>query len=277
MRPEKAYKNLEFLNSSEARAIRILCEYEEPKRRFEQQNVDDTIVFFGSARSKPMDVVEGEIADLQRNLAREDSTEQKTKWEAALKKAQASKKLAVYYEKTRELARRLTEWDMKRNAKKRYYICTGGGPGMMEAANRGAAEVTGGRSVGLAISLPFEESVNKYVTPDLGFEFHYFFTRKYWFLYLCKAMVISPGGFGTLDELFEALTLRQTQKINKPMPTVLFGTEYWNDIMNIPKMVEWGTISEKDLDMFIVTDEVEEAFEYLVREIEALEASESAE
>ncbi len=277
MRPEKAYKNLEFLNSSGARAIRILCEYEEPKRRFEQQNVDDTIVFFGSARSKPMDVVEGEIADLQRNLAREDSTEQKATWEAALKKAQAAKKLAVYYEKTRELARRLTEWDMNRNAKKRYYICTGNRPGMMEAANRGASEVTGGRSVGLAISLPFEESVNKYVTPDLGFEFHYFFTRKYWFLYLCKAMVISPGGFGTLDELFEALTLRQTQKINKPMPTVLFGTEYWNDIMNIPKMVEWGTISEKDLDMFIVTDEVEEAFEYLVREIEALEASESAE
>ena len=274
MRPEKAYKNLDFLHSSEARAIRILCEYEEPKRRFAEQNVDDTIVFFGSARSKPLDVVDGQIADLKRNLAREDSTEQKGAWEAELKKAQASRRLAEYYEKTRELARRLTEWDMTRNAKKRYYICTGGGPGMMEAANRGAAEVTGGRSVGLAISLPFEESVNKYVTQDLGFEFHYFFTRKYWFMYLCKAMVISPGGFGTLDELFEALTLRQTQKINKPMPTILFGSEYWNDIMNIPKMVEWGTISEKDLEMFIVTDSVEEAFQYLVEELETLEKGE---
>ena len=274
MRPEKAYKNLDFLNSSEARAIRILCEYEEPKRRFADQNVDDTIVFFGSARSKPLDVVEGQIADLKRNLAREDSSEQKSVWESELKKAEASKRLAEYYEKTRELARRLTEWDMNRNAKKRYYICTGGGPGMMEAANRGAAEVTGGRSVGLAISLPFEESVNKYVTPDLGFEFHYFFTRKYWFMYLCKAMVISPGGFGTLDELFEALTLRQTQKINKPMPTILFGSKYWNDVMNIPKMVEWGTISEKDLEMFIVTDDVEEAFQYLVTELKSLEQDE---
>lgn len=277
MRPEKAYKNMDFLNSPEARAVRILCEYEEPKRRFEAQKVDDTIVFFGSARSKPLDVVEGEIADLERNLAREGSSEQKAKWEAALKKAQSAKRLAEYYEKTRELARRMTEWDMNRKGKKRYYISTGGGPGMMEAANRGASEVTGGRSVGLAISLPFEESVNQYVTPELAFEFHYFFTRKYWFMYLCKAMVIAPGGFGTLDELFEALTLRQTQKINKPMPTVLFGSGYWNDIMNIPKMVEWGTISEKDLDMFIVTDSVEDAFDYLVREIEAIEVAEEAE
>jgi hypothetical protein len=275
-KPEKAYKNLDFLNSSEARAIRILCEYEEPKRRFDAQSVTDTIVFFGSARSKPMDVVDGEIADLERNLARENADEQKEKWEAALKKAQIAKRLAVYYEKTRELARRMTEWDMNRQGKKRYYIATGGGPGMMEAANRGASEVTGGRSVGLAISLPFEESINPYVTKELGFEFHYFFTRKYWFMYLCKAMVIAPGGFGTLDEFFEALTLRQTQKINKPMPTVLFGTGYWNDIFNPQKMVEWGTISEKDLDMFIIIDDIEEAFQYLVSEIEKIEASEAS-
>ena len=274
MRPEKAYKNLEFLNSPEARAIRILCEYEEPRRRFDMQQVQDTIVVFGSARSKPLDVIDGQIADLERNLARDDAEESRAEWEVELARVKASRRLAEYYEGTRELSRRLTEWDMNRKGLKRYYISTGGGPGMMEAANRGASEVVGGRSVGLAISLPFEESVNEYVPPELAFEFHYFFTRKYWFLYLCKAMVITPGGFGTLDELFETLTLRQTGKIKKPIPTVLYGAQYWNDIMNIEKMVEWGTISPKDLDMFVITDSVDEAFEYITTAIEAEEQEE---
>lgn len=275
MRPEKAYKNMDFLNSPEARAIRILCEYEEPRRRFDMQQVQDTIVVFGSARSKPLDVIDGHIADLERNLARDDAEESRAQWEAELARAKASRRLAEYYEGTRELSRRLTEWDMNRKGQKRYYISTGGGPGMMEAANRGASEVVGGRSVGLAISLPFEESVNPYVPPELAFEFHYFFTRKYWFLYLCKAMVITPGGFGTLDELFETLTLRQTGKIKKPIPTVLYGAQYWNDIMNIEKMVEWGTISPKDLDMFVITDSVDEAFEYITKALEADEQEES--
>lgn len=269
---EKAYKNLDFLNSSEARAIRILCEYEEPKKRFADQNVTDTIVFFGSARAKPLDVVEDEIANLKRDLARSNTLNHKKTLEKALAKAEQARGLAEYYEKTRELARRLTEWDMKRMAERRYYICTGGGPGMMEAANRGASEVPGGRSIGLAISLPFEETLNPYVSPELGFEFHYFFTRKYWFLYLCQAMVITPGGFGTMDELFETLTLRQTQKIKKPLPTVLFGAKYWNSIMNIDQMAEWGTISLDDLNLFFITDDVEEAFQYIVEGIEAREA-----
>jgi uncharacterized protein (TIGR00730 family) len=274
MRPEKAYKNLDFLNSPEARAIRILCEYEEPLRRFNQQKVEDTIVIFGSARSRPVVEVQANIERIQGELANSvtgsEATHQLTK---DLAKAKSVLRLSEYYEKTRELSRLLTEWDMNRPGEQRYFISTGGGPGMMEAANRGAADVPNGRSVGLAISLPFEESVNQYVTPELGFEFHYFFTRKYWFLYLCKAMVITPGGFGTLDELFETLTLRQTGKITKPMPTVLFGAEYWNDVMNIPKMVEWGTISEADLDMFIVTDDIEEAFNYIVNALEEQEAS----
>lgn len=265
---EKAYKNLDFLNSREARAIRILCEYEEPRKRFREQNITDTIVFFGSARAKSLDVVEDEIANLSRELARNNNAEQKATLEQSLAKAKASRRLADYYEKTRELARRLTEWDMNRMAEHRYYICTGGGPGMMEAANRGASEVSGGRSIGLAISLPFEESLNPYVSPELGFEFHYFFTRKYWFLYLCKAMVICPGGFGTMDELFESLTLRQTQKIKGPLPTVLFGAEYWNDIMNIDKMAEWGTISLKDLSLYSITDSIDEAFDFIVSNIE---------
>ena len=139
---------------------------------------------------------------------------------------------------------------------------------MMEAANRGASEVSGGRSIGLAISLPFEETLNPYVSPELGFEFHYFFTRKYWFLYMCKAMVICPGGFGTMDELFESLTLRQTQKIKTPLPTVLFGTEYWGEIMDIDKMAEWGTISPQDLSLYFMTDSIDEAFDFLVSHIE---------
>lgn len=269
--PPKAYKNAEFLNSPEARAIRILCEYEEPRKRFAQHHVEDTIVIFGSARSKPLDVVQNEIATIERDLARDNTPEYHAVLQQALAKAKSAERLAVYYEKTRELAKKLTEWDMNRKGKKRYYISTGGGPGMMEAANRGASEVVGGESVGLAISLPHENNLNPYVTPSLGFEFHYFFTRKYWFMYLCKAMVITPGGFGTLDELFEVLTLRQTKKITRNIPTVLFGTAYWNDVMNIPKMVEWGTIAPSDLEMFIVTDDVDDAFNYLVAGIESHE------
>jgi hypothetical protein len=143
---------------------------------------------------------------------------------------------------------------------------------MMEAANRGASEVEGGKSIGLGISLPFEEGVNQYVTPELAFEFHYFFTRKYWFAYLAKAMAVFPGGFGTMDELFEVLTLRQTGKIKKPMPTVLFGTGYWNSVFNIQAMVEWGTISEKDLSLYHVTDSVDDAFDFLTRALEQNEA-----
>ena len=266
MRPNKSYKNLDFLNSPEARAIRILCEYEEPKRRFEEQGVTDTIVFFGSARAKSAVDVRGDIAHLNRELARTDINNG-DELKAELEKAQRSLKLAEYYDKTRELARRLTEWDMARMGTRRYYICTGGGPGIMEAANRGAADVQGGRSVGLGISLPFEEDLNPYITPELGFEFHYFFTRKYWFLYLCKAMVICPGGFGTLDELFETLTLRQTGKITKNIPTVLFGTDFWDKVINMDSMLDWTTISPKDLDLFLKTDSIDEAFEYLTSQI----------
>ena len=262
-KPLKAYKNMEFLNSNSARAIRILCEYEEPLHRFEKHNVTDTIVFFGSARAKPMDFINNQRAHIQRELNRTTGDIQKG-LQNQLEKLKKSERLAEHYEKTRELSRRLTEWDMNRASERRYFVATGGGPGIMEAANRGASEVVGGKSVGLGISLPFEEGLNQYVTPELGFEFHYFFTRKYWFLYLCKAMVICPGGFGTMDELFETLTLRQTQKIKKPMPTVLFGTDYWNAVFNLQAMVEWGTISPGDVNLMTITDSIDEAFETIV-------------
>jgi uncharacterized protein (TIGR00730 family) len=266
---KKAYNNHEFLNGMEARSIRILCEYEEPKARFLKHGVQDTIVFFGSARARPQEDANHQLAHVRRELARATVEAEVEHWTKMLQKAEASMRLAKYYDNARELAFRLTEWDMQRMGKRRYYISTGAGPGIMEAANRGAADVEGGKSVGLGISLPFEASLNSYVTPELAFEFHYFFTRKYWFLYLCKAMAVFPGGFGTMDELFETLTLRQTQKITKHIPTVLFGRPYWEAVMTPQAMVEWGTISAEDLDLMFITDSVDEAFEFLINGIEA--------
>jgi len=273
--PEKAYKNLDFLNSPDARPIRILCEYEEPRQRFREQRVTDTIVFFGSARANPQAEVADQVAHLEREVGRCADGDELDALNARLRVAQGRLKLSRFYDETRELARRLTDWDMGRKGERRYYVSTGGGPGIMEAANRGAADVTGGRSVGLGISLPFEEKVNKYVSPELAFEFHYFFTRKYWFLYLAKAMVLMPGGFGTMDELFECLTLRQTGKIKKPMPTVLYGGDYWDEVMDIEAMLRWGTISEKDLKLFHRSNTVDDAFSFLVHAIEEIEADEA--
>lgn len=259
--PTKAYKNLTFLNSPAARHIRILCEYEEPRDRFHHHNVRDTIVVFGSARIKPPDVAAQLLAEAE---AGGDA--------AAIKRARQAVRLARYYADTRELARRLTEWSLNRpHHHRRLLIATGGGPGIMEAANRGAADVPGGRSVGLGISLPFEEKVNRWVDPDLAFEFHYFFMRKYWFTYLAKAMVVMPGGYGTLDEMCEILTLRQTRKITKPLPMVLFGSEYWNDVINIEKLIEWGTISENDRELLHHTDSVDDAFHFLTTALDSTE------
>jgi uncharacterized protein (TIGR00730 family) len=273
--PDKAYKNLNFLNSPAARTIRILSEYEEPRQRFADQNVKDTIVFFGSARAKPPEVVQEAIDAAQRELDRAKGDAEHARLTKLVAQHQRGLHMARYYAETRELARRVTEWDIQRSKDRRYYVATGGGPGIMEAANRGAADVEGGRSVGLGISLPFEEGVNQYVPEELAFEFHYFFTRKYWFLYLAKAMVLCPGGFGTMDEFFESLTLRQTAKIKKPMPTVLFGVEYWDKVLDVETMVEWGTISPEDVNLFHRSDTVDDAFDYLVAELETHEQDEA--
>jgi hypothetical protein len=255
---DKAYKNLDFLNSPAARLIRINCEYEEPRMRFEREGVENTIVMFGSARTLPREVAEVRLAQAQAELAADpDNQTLKDELVVAENKHRASR----YYEDARLMARRLTLWGQEQGSE--YLICTGGGPGIMEAGNRGASDVDGGRSVGLGISLPFEERLNQYVTSELGFVFHYFFTRKYWFAYLAKAMLVFPGGFGTLDELAEVLTLRQTGKIKKDIPIVLFGKEYWNDVLNVDAMVKWGTISPKDLNLFHFTDDVDDAIQYL--------------
>ena len=241
---EKAYGNQRFLNSPDARPLRIMAEYMEPAARFRRYKVDDTIVFFGSARTPSQESVDqGEVKD------------------------EKKKAMARYYEASRELARLLTEWSKNLDDDdRRFVICSGGGPGIMEAANRGASEAKG-INVGLNISIPHEPSGNPHATRELTFEFHYFFMRKFWFAYLAKAVVVFPGGFGTLDEFFELLTLIQTGKITKRLPIVLFGMDYWRKVVNFEALVEFGTISAKDLDLFFKTDSVEEAFDYITKEL----------
>ena len=260
--PQKAYKNLDFLNSPAARQIRILCEIEETKQRFKKQNIEDTIVMFGSARTLPEADANRNLEKIQQALSgKKIYTEEES---AALAKARADCRNAPYYEAARKLAGSLTKWSMSLpDKKRRFIVCSGGGPGIMEAANRGAREV-GGASIGLGISLPFEQSLNKYITKDLQFEFHYFFIRKYWFIYLAKALVAFPGGFGTMDELFESLTLIQTHKLEKKLPIVLYGSEFWNRILNFEVFLEYGVISPRDIELFKIVDTVEDAHDYIV-------------
>ncbi|MCZ6634374.1 MAG: LOG family protein [bacterium] len=261
--PDKAYNNLQFLNSSDARTIRILAEYLEPLRRFRQQGVRDTVVFFGSARIQSAEAAAKRLREVQEKV-----DVGKASFDQELALAESGVKLARYYEDTVELARLMTAWSMGLKGKRRFMVCSGGGPGIMEAANRGASEA-GGKSVGLNISLPFEQSPNPYISRELNFEFHYFFMRKFWFVYLAKAVVIFPGGFGTLDELMEVLTLIQTRKMSKKkVPMVIYGSEYWNDVLNFAGMARWGMIHKEDLELFQFMDSPQEAFAYLSTELE---------
>lgn len=222
-----AYKNLEFLESPDGRGIRILSEYLHPLSHFRDEQIQDTIVFFGSAR------------------------------------IQEQGPLSRYYQEARDLAKRVTEWSENlREHKRRFVVCTGGGPGIMEAANRGATEA-GSKTIGLNIGLPFEQFPNPYITPGLSFEFHYFFMRKFWLAYPARALVVFPGGFGTLDEMFELLTLMQTQKIENKVVLVLYGTEYWRKVINFDALVEYGTISPEDLNLFHDADDPDTALRIL--------------
>ncbi len=254
-RPTHAYASRSFLNSKEARALRILAEYLEPKARFERLHVDDTIVFMGSARTLSREAAEAALA--QADAGRGD-----------VEQARMNVRMSAYYEAARELAFRLTQWskDLDPQGERRFVVCTGGGPGIMEAANRGAAEARG-MNVGLTISLPTEEFDNRYVTRELAFHFHYFFMRKFWFAYLAKAVIVFPGGYGTLDELFELLTLVQTRKLTKPMPIVLFGTEYWRGVVDFDALVRHGMIGAADVDLVYRTNSVDEAYDWIVRQL----------
>jgi uncharacterized protein (TIGR00730 family) len=237
-----AYENPAFLNSPDGRIIRILSEFSEPLARFRREHIQDTVVFFGSARFHPLD-------------------------DAALPEQPASSDTAVemarYYEDARQLAFLLTQWARSLKSRRhRFVVTSGGGPGIMEAANRGAYDA-GGKSIGLNIRLPFEQAPNRYITPALNFEFHYFFMRKYWFAYLAKALVIFPGGFGTLDEMFEILTLCQTNKLAKKIGIVIYGSSYWNEVLNLEVLVDKGAISPQDRELFQFADTPEQAFTLL--------------
>ncbi len=253
-----AYHDLEFLESTDARPIRILAEYLEPLRRFRMHNIQDTVVFFGSARTVSRQFAEDAVAQLDT-----DGSRAAADYEAALKRAKKALDWSRYYEDARQLAHMLTEWSLSlEEPRRRFVVCSGGGPGIMEAANRGAHEA-GGKTVGLNIRLPFEQGPNRYISEGLHFEFHYFFMRKFWFAYLAKALVIFPGGFGTLDEMFEILTLSQTRKLSKKLCVLLYGSHYWKDVFDLQPLLEWGAISEADLDLLCHVDTPAEAFKQL--------------
>jgi uncharacterized protein (TIGR00730 family) len=265
---EKAYKNLDFINSRDARVIRILAELLEPMQRFQKYKINDTIVFFGSARTKPPSEARRYLEQIKERMASGDCQDKK-QLEEELEVAKNQVFLSRYYQDAIELAKRLTSWSKSLNSNSRFIVCSGGGLGIMEAANRGAKEA-GGKSIGLNISIPMEQYPNQYITPELNFEFHYFFMRKYWFVYLAKGLVIFPGGFGTLDELFEVLTLLQTKKLEKQLPIIIYGSEYWNQVINFEVMLKYGTISKSDLNLMKFCDTVEEAFSYLTKELTRL-------
>jgi hypothetical protein len=269
-----AYENPPFVNSPDGRPFRIMAEYFEPLARFRREHIRDTVVFFGSARFNALDEASHELELLENTGSTQAAPESEQPArlphvdgeppsELSLRRAKAAVEMAHYYEDARRLAYLLTEWSRSLKSRRhRFVVTSGGGPGIMEAANRGAYEA-GGKTIGLNIRLPFEQYPNRYITPALNFEFHYFFMRKYWFAYLAKALVVFPGGFGTLDEMFEILTLAQTQKLAKKITVVLYSSAYWNKIIDFDALVDAGAISPRDRDLYQFADTPEQAFQLL--------------
>ncbi|MFL6212718.1 MAG: LOG family protein [Blastocatellia bacterium] len=265
--PPLPYLNPDFLKSADARILRILSEYLEPAARMRRYRIRDTIVFFGSARSVAPEVAAARLDALNERIA--EAGAMTPTLEAERSRAEYAVRLARYYADAVELARRVTEWSKGLTGQHHFIICSGGSGGMMEAANRGAS-LARGKTIGLNIELPFEQTVNPYVSRDLIFNFHYFFMRKFWFVYPAKALVVFPGGFGTMDEMFEVLTLIQTKKPGKTMPVILFGKTFWEEVVNFEALVRWGVVSPHDLDIFHITDSVDDAFAYLTSQLEEM-------
>ena len=273
-----SYQNPAFINSPDGRLVRILSEYSEPLARFRRERIQDTIVFFGSARFRNHEDASQELELLDKpgsatpapdeeQPATHEEIAQGTATDLQRRRAEAGVEMARYYEDARQLASMVTKWTQTLKGRRhRFVVTSGGGPGIMEAANRGAYEA-GGKTIGLNIRLPFEQAPNPYITPSLNFEFHYFFMRKYWFAYLAKALVVFPGGFGTLDEMFEVLTLVQTEKLAKKISIVVYGSAYWNSILNLDVLVDKGAISAKDRALFQMADTPQEAFEILKNDL----------
>ena len=251
------YSDEQFYKSSNARSIRILSEYLGPKQRFQRNHIEDTIVFFGSARILSKEKAKKNIEKASKKISMQEKN-----------RLHHDELMSTFYDDARSLAQKLTHWSKKqKNSKHRYIITSGGGPGIMEAASRGASEAKG-LSIGLNITIPHEQSGNKWLTPDLNMEFHYFFMRKFWFIYKTKGIVVMPGGFGTLDELFDILTLLQCKKITRKIPIILIGSEYWDGLINWDRMIKHKTISRSDLKLFVTLDSVDKTFDYLVKNMQ---------
>ena len=265
---KKAYDNKVFIHSLSGRPLRIMAEYLEPEQRLAEGNIDKAIIFFGSARAMPKDNYEDRISNIKSRLEAVPEKE-KPALEEELRKIENTKFTTDYYEDTLNLAKMIGTWSLSLPPEDQFFICTGGGPGLMEAANRGAY-LAGTRSLGFNISLPFEQAPNPYISPELNFEFHYFFMRKLWFAHLAEALVVCPGGFGTMDEMWELLTLIQTGKHSDKIPVVLYNSKFWKTLINFDFLVECGMISESDLDLFTFADTPEEAFEYLKTNLSAI-------
>ncbi len=264
----KAYDNRDFIHSRAGREIRLLAEYEYPRQHFEKNGINKTIIFFGSARIPSDELYQEEVEFLRAKL-KVASDEEKKELQYNIDKLALKKEIPQYYEDAVIIAEHIAEWSHKLPKRKRFYVCTGGGPGIMEAANRGAFNKKA-PTVGLNISLPFEQFPNQFISPNLNFEFHYFFMRKFWFVYLAQALIVFPGGFGTMDELFEILTLRQTGKVTKPMPIILYSEKFWKNVVNFEYLADTGMISRSDLDLFRFASTPEEAFDYLKTELEKI-------
>jgi hypothetical protein len=281
--PQLAYKNRRFMDTNEARTLRILAEYLEPQARLSRAKVENTVVFFGSARLLPRDVADENLRKLEAAIqanggkARPGASPASAEGEAnSLKAARMALEMSRYYEEARELARMITEWSLSHHKGKHFIVvCSGGGPGIMEAANRGAAEA-GGVSIGFNIKLPFEQESNPYVTPELSFLFKYFFMRKLWFAQPSRALIVFPGGFGTLDELFEFLTLIETHKLGHHAIVVLYGTEFWKRTVNMDWLLEAGTVSPDEMTSIRYADTPQQAFEILTRDLRRNKAMRAA-
>jgi uncharacterized protein (TIGR00730 family) len=259
--PKAPHENPEFLASTPARPIRILSEYIYPLVQLKKEGIGDSIVMFGSARIESHETASSRFIRLKKMQTARWSAERLKKHRLHLREAKSALEMSAYYEQARQLSHKITTWSLTLGPRpRRFVICSGGGPGIMEAANRGAYEA-GGKSIGLSIELPHEQFANPYISPELSFNFHYFFMRKLWFAQIAKALIVFPGGFGTLDELWEMMTLSQTGKMPKHTLILIYGRKYWNEVLNLKNMVRWGTISQADFDNLQYADSVDEAFD----------------
>lgn len=266
--PKAPHENHAFMNSTPARPIRILAEYLHPLAQLKKEGIGDTIVMFGSARIESHEAAAAHRTRLQETNTKKFSPHNLKKHRLALRSSKSALEMSRYYEEARQLSHKITSWALTLGPKpRRFVICSGGGPGIMEAANRGAYEA-GGKSIGLSIELPHEQFSNPYISPELSFNFHYFFMRKLWFAQIAKALIVFPGGFGTMDELWEMMTLAQTGKMPKHTLILIYGRKYWHEILNLKAMVRWGMINQEEYDSVQFADTVDEAFDVVRSDLE---------